>query len=68
MLNLLKGQILGKIRCRPSSHSQQLGSYRQFLNDGLVTLDRRALEREHGVFALRRDAISEDRKRFEMRT
>lgn len=49
-----------------SSDSQKLGSYHQFLNDGFVTLDRRALEREHGVFALRRDVISEDRKRFEL--
>ena len=47
-----------------SSDSQVLGSYHQFVNDGLVTLDRRALKREHRVFALRRDAISEDRKRF----
>ena len=49
-----------------SSDSQKLGSYHQFFNDGLVTLYRRALECEHGVFALRRDAISEDLKRFEL--
>jgi len=64
MLNLLKGQILGKMRRRHHLIHKNWVSYHQFVNDGLVILDRRALKCDHGVFALRRDAISVDRKRF----